>query len=180
LLQALRRLPGIRKVFVRSGLRHDLVLADERRGRQYLQTLLRHHVSGQLKIAPEHVDQEVLQHMGKPGRESLDAFLELFRQVNPDNAAKVFLTYYLLAAHPGCTLAHMQALRKYALGTLRLLPEQVQIFTPTPSTFSTLMYHTQYDPFSATRMFVERNSRRKQEQKEAVLKRPGARRRKKT
>jgi uncharacterized radical SAM protein YgiQ len=179
LLEALRRLPGVRKVFVRSGLRHDLILADGRRGRQYLQTLLRHHVSGQLKIAPEHVEEDVLQTMGKPGRESLQAFLELFRQVNRDNPTKAFLTYYLLAAHPGCTLAHMQALRKYALGTLGLLPEQVQIFTPTPSTFSTLMYYAQTDPFTRSRLFVERNSRQKQAQKEAVLKRPDTRRRKK-
>jgi uncharacterized radical SAM protein YgiQ len=178
LLRDLRQLPGVRKVFVRSGLRHDLVLADGRRGRQYLQTLLRHHVSGQLKIAPEHVEEQVLQCMGKPGRESLEAFLDLFRQVNRDQVPKAFLTYYLLAAHPGCTLEHMRTLRKYALGTLGLLSEQVQIFTPTPSTFSTLMYHTRKDPFTRTRIFVERNSGRKQAQKEAVLKRPDSRRRK--
>jgi uncharacterized radical SAM protein YgiQ len=180
LLRALRRLPGIRKVFVRSGLRHDLILADGRRGRQYLQTLLRHHVSGQLKIAPEHVEEEVLKIMGKPGRRHLDAFLDMFRQVTREHAGKVFLTYYLLAAHPGCTLDHMRALRKYALGTLGLLPEQVQIFTPTPSTFSTLMYHTGKDPFTGERLYVERNVRRKQAQKEAVLKRPRPRRGTKT
>jgi uncharacterized radical SAM protein YgiQ len=170
LLQALRRLPGVRKVFVRSGLRHDLVLADRRHGRDYLLALLRHHVSGQLKIAPEHVEEEVLQCMGKPGRESLEAFLELYRRVAREPAPRSYLTYYLLAAHPGCTLAHMQALRRFARGTLHLLPEQVQIFTPTPSTFSTLMYHTQSDPFTGRRLFVERNSRRKQAQKKAVLK----------
>jgi uncharacterized radical SAM protein YgiQ len=179
LLQALRGLPGVRRVFVRSGLRHDLVLADRRHGRRYLQTLLRHHVSGQLKIAPEHVEAEVLQYMGKPGRESLEAFLKLFREVNRGSAARTFLTYYLLAAHPGCTLDHMRALRKYALGTLRLLPEQVQIFTATPSTFSTLMYYTRKDPFTGTGLFVERSSGGRQAQKEAVLKRPDMRRRKK-
>jgi uncharacterized radical SAM protein YgiQ len=179
LLQALRRLPGVRKVFVRSGLRHDLVLADKRYGRNYLLALLRQHVSGQLKIAPEHIEEEVLQCMGKPGRESLEAFLELFRQVGREQAARAYLTYYLLAAHPGCTLAHMQALRKYAQSTLRLLPEQVQIFTPTPSTFSTLMYHTQTDPFTRARVYVERSPRGKQAQKEAVLKRGDARRRNK-
>jgi uncharacterized radical SAM protein YgiQ len=179
LLQALRRLPGIRRVFVRSGLRHDLVLADSRHGRSYLETLLRHHVSGQLKIAPEHVEAKVLQYMGKPGRESLEAFLALFREVGRRCGTKSFLTYYLLAAHPGCTLAHMQALRKYALDTLGQLPEQVQIFTPTPSTFSTLMYHTGKDPFTGAPLFVERNSGAKQAQKAAVTKRPGAFRRKK-
>jgi uncharacterized radical SAM protein YgiQ len=179
LLQALRRMPGVRKAFVRSGLRHDLVLADRRYGRQYLQTLLRHHVSGQLKIAPEHVEAEVLQRMGKPGRESLEAFLDMFHEVNRGLAAKAFLTYYLLAAHPGCTLDHMRALRKYALGTLRLLPEQVQIFTPTPSTFATLMYHTRKDPFTGAGLFVERNSGRKQAQKDVILKRRDARQRNK-
>ena len=179
LLRSLRSLPGVRRVFVRSGVRHDLVLADKNHGRQYLKTLLRHHVSGQLKIAPEHVVPEVLQCMGKPGREYLDAFLDLFRQVNPpDRGSKVFLTYYLLAAHPGCTLAHMQALRKYAKNALNLLPEQVQIFTPTPSTFSTLMYHTLKDPFTGNRLFVERGIRGKQTQKDAVLRNPNARRRK--
>jgi uncharacterized radical SAM protein YgiQ len=177
LLQALRRLPGVRKVFVRSGLRHDLVLADRRHGRDYLLALLRHHVSGQLKIAPEHVEAEILQRMGKPGRESLEAFLKLFRQVAQEQAPRAYLTYYLLAAHPGCTLAHMQALRKYAQSTLRLLPEQVQIFTPTPSTFSTLMYHTQTDPFTRNPVCVERSSRGKQAQKEAVLKKRNPRQR---
>ncbi len=168
LLQALRNLPGVRKVFVASGIRHDLILADRHRGRTYLQTLLQHHVSGQLKIAPEHIQAEVLRLMGKPGRESLEAFLKLFQMLNRQSSAKVYLTYYLMAAHPGCTLADMQALRKFALRELHLLPEQVQIFTPSPSTFSTLMYFTQRDAFSKAPIYVEKAVGKKKQQKEAV------------
>jgi len=168
LLQALGRLPGVRKVFVGSGIRHDLILADRRRGRQYLQTLMQHHVSGQLKIAPEHVQEAVLRLMGKPGRGSLEAFLKLFEALNRQGEAKVYLTYYLMAAHPGCTLSDMKTLRRYALRRFRLLPEQVQIFTPSPSTFSTLMYFTQRDPFSNTPIHVEKAVGKKQRQKEAV------------
>jgi uncharacterized radical SAM protein YgiQ len=168
LLQALRNLPGVRKVFVSSGIRHDLVLADRRWGRKYLDTLLQHHVSGQLKIAPEHIQEEVLHLMGKPGRRVLEDFLRLFREVKRKSAAKAFLTYYLLAAHPGCTQADMTALRKFCLRELNLLPEQVQIFTPTPSTFSTLMYYTEKEPFANTPIYVEKGVAKKQEQKEAV------------
>lgn len=168
LLRALRSLSGVRKVFVNSGIRHDLILADRLWGRKYLQTLLQDHVSGQLKIAPEHVEQEVLDLMGKPGPETLEAFLKLFEEVNQAGGGKHYLTYYLLAAHPGCTLAHMQALRKFALHRLRLLPEQVQIFTPSPSTFSTLMYHTGEKPGTRARLFVEKKASQKQKQKDAV------------
>ena len=168
LLQALRSLPGVRKVFVGSGIRHDLILADRHRGRQYLKTLLQHHVSGQLKIAPEHVQEAVLGFMGKPGRGSLEAFIELFQELNPQGSAKSYLTYYLMAAHPGCTLTDMKILRRYALRHFHQLPEQVQIFTPSPSTFSTLMYFTQTDPFTKAPIYVEKAAGKKQQQKEAV------------
>jgi uncharacterized radical SAM protein YgiQ len=168
LLQALRSLPGVRKVFVASGIRHDLILADGHRGRAYLQTLMQHHVSGQLKIAPEHIQAEVLRLMGKPGRESLEAFLKLFQELNRQSAAKVYLTYYFMAAHPGCTLADMKTLRRFALRELHLLPEQVQIFTPSPSTFSTLMYFTEKDAFSNAPIYVEKAVGRKLQQKKAV------------
>jgi len=168
LLRALRRLPGIRKVFIASGIRYDLILADQRAGAAYLEEIMHHHVSGQLKIAPEHVQEHVLQLMGKPGREPLEAFLRLFKRVRDEMPQDVFLTYYLMAAHPGCTLADMRALRTYAARTLRLLPEQVQIFTPSPSTFSTLMYCTEADPFSGKKIFVEKNSAGKNQQKNVL------------
>ncbi|MCG6905766.1 MAG: YgiQ family radical SAM protein [Desulfobacteraceae bacterium] len=170
LLEALRRLPGVRKVFVASGIRYDLILQDREAGARYLETLLRHHVSGQLKIAPEHVAAPVLELMGKPGQECLKAFIQLFQRLRRRQRLPAFLTYYLMAAHPGCSLADMHQLRTFAVRKLHLLPEQVQIFTPTPSTWSTLMYRTGRDPFSGRPIFVERNAAKKAQQK-AVLRR---------
>jgi uncharacterized radical SAM protein YgiQ len=171
LLRALRKLPGIRKVFIASGIRHDLVLHDQQNGTRYLEEVLRHHVSGQLKLAPEHVQDSVLDLMGKPGREILESFLKLFGQLNQKNYKKAFLTYYLMAAHPGCTLADMQVLRHFALSRLHLLPEQVQIFTPSPATFSTLMYYTEINPFTGGTLFVEKTIRKKQQQKNIICSR---------
>ncbi len=168
LLRALRRLPGVRRVFIGSGLRYDLVVADRASGARYLGEILRHHVSGQLKIAPEHVRESVLELMGKPGRGELEAFLGLFQRLRARGAPGLFLTYYLMAAHPGCSLDDMRALRGFALKTLKSLPEQVQIFTPSPSTWSTLMYHTGVDPFSGRRIFVEKDRARKERQKEVL------------
>lgn len=168
LLKTLGRLPGVRKVFVGSGIRHDLILADQKWGRTYLKTLLKRHISGQLKIAPEHIQEKVLRLMGKPGQHVLEDFLKLFREVNRQSDAKVYLTYYLMAAHPGCTLADMKALRTFALRKLHLLPEQVQIFTPSPATFSTLMYYTERDPFSGAGIYVEKSAGKKQQQKQTV------------
>ncbi len=168
LLKKLRSLPGVRKVFVASGIRYDLILADVKAGAAYLQELLQHHVSGHLKIAPEHVQDAVLNLMGKPDRKSLETFMRLFDRLKPKKAGKIFLTYYLMAAHPGCTLADMHALRAYAVDKLRLLPEQVQIFTPSPSTYATLMYYTGIDPFTGEKIFVERDLRRKVEQKAVI------------
>ena len=169
LLKALRSLPGVRKVFIGSGIRYDLILSDPDEGAHYLTEILRYHVSGQLKIAPEHVQDPILKLMGKPGRERLEAFLGLFNALCPKNPPKPFLTYYLMAAHPGCTLEDMQKLRTFAVRTLRLLPEQVQIFTPSPSTYATLMYYTETDPFSGRRIFVEKSAVNKQKQKNILL-----------
>ena len=165
LLRALRSLPGVRKVFIGSGIRYDLILSDQDDGALYLEEILRYHVSGQLKIAPEHVQDHILKLMGKPGRERLEAFMRLFEALRPKSPHKLFLTYYLMAAHPGCTLEDMHKLRTFAIRTLRLLPEQVQIFTPSPSTYATLMYYTEKDPFSGQKIFVEKNAVNKQKQK---------------
>ncbi len=171
LLRALRNVPGIRKVFIGSGIRHDLILNDRKAGGRYLEEIVRHHVSGQLKIAPEHIEDKVLELMGKPGRRQLEAFMALFDTMRRKTGANVFLTYYLMAAHPGCTLEHMRRLKGYATQTLHMLPEQIQIFTPSPSTFSTIMYYTQIDPFTGTKIFVEKNPKKKEHQK-AVVRRP--------
>ena len=168
LLKALRAVPGVKKVFVASGIRHDLVMADRKHGTEYLKQVIRHHVSGQMKLAPEHSEAHVLQKMGKSGRETLLAFRELFFDLTKRGEKKLFLTYYLIAAHPGCTDDDMARLRSFALGDLQFLPEQVQVFTPTPSTWSTLMYWTERDPFNGKPCFVEKTYRGRERQKDIL------------
>jgi len=170
LLESLSRLDGIRKVFVASGIRYDLILEDRKSGPAYLKKLMDNHISGQLKIAPEHIQPSVLSLMGKPDGNCLEAFLQLFRRQNRNKRPPVFLTYYLMAAHPGCTLEDMKQLRKFAGKTLRIYPEQVQIFTPSPSTFSTLMYYTGKNPSTGRKIFVEKKTAGKQKQKEMISK----------
>ena len=168
LLRKLRRIPGIRKVFVASGIRYDLLLEDKAVGDTYLQEVVNHHVSGQMKVAPEHVDERVLRLMGKPGADSLLAFKQRFEQLTRAAGKPQFLTYYLIAAHPGCSEADMEKVKRFAAQRLQIQPEQVQIFTPTPSTYSTLMYYTELDPFTGEKLMVEKDLRRKTRQKEIV------------
>ncbi len=177
-LQKIRNLKGVKGVFIASGVRHDLVLKDSEYGGIYLEELIKHHVSGQLKIAPEHISDRVLKQMGKPGQKSLLEFKKRFENITKKSKKKQFLTYYLIAAHPGCDLNDMFDLKNFAAQELKLFPEQVQIFTPTPSTYSTLMYHTGRDPFSGKKVFVEKDPRKKERQKFAVVK-TGDRKRKK-
>jgi uncharacterized radical SAM protein YgiQ len=172
LLKKLRQLPGIKKVFVASGIRCDLVLADRKYGDRYLKELVRHHVSGQLKVAPEHSEPEVLEKMGKPEIDLLLKFKDRFYRFTREAGKKQFLTYYLIAAHPGCTMDHMLKLRQFVSRQLKVRPEQVQIFTPTPSTYSNLMYWTETDPFTKETLFVEKNLRAKEKQKMALLPKP--------
>ncbi len=169
LLQDLRNIEGVRKVFVASGVRYDLLLKDYRRnGERYLRELVRHHISGQMKIAPEHTRHNVLALMGKPDPADLSRFKALFDRINREEGKRQFLTYYFIAAHPGCTLDDMQMTARFATSQLHLSPEQVQIFTPLPSTWSALMYHTAKDPFSGRPIFVEKDPGRKQRQKDAL------------
>lgn len=168
ILQDIRKIKGIRKVFVASGIRYDLLLADKKHGKQYMNELVQHHVSGQLKVAPEHSEQKVLEMMGKPMPEILLKFKDLFYQLNKRDNKKQFLTYYMIAAHPGCTSNDMQKLKVFAQRNLRHIPEQVQVFTPTPSTYSTLMYYTELDPFTGTPCFVEKTVRGKDKQKKIL------------
>ena len=177
LLEALRRLPRVRKVFVASGLRYDLVMADRRSGRSYLDAVARRHVSGQLKIAPEHSDPEVLARMGKSGIEDLIAFRAHFQRASRTAGKDQYLTYYFIAAHPGTRSKHMQHLKTFCREQLKLSPQQVQIFTPTPSTYSTLMYWTGRDPFSGEKIFVEKEPRQKQRQKNTLVAARGDRKR---
>ena len=169
LLQALREVTGIKKVFIASGIRYDMVLRDAVCGAEYLQDVVEHHVSGQLKIAPEHTEDAVLKRMGKPGIKYLQVFKEAFDALNKKMGKKQFLTYYLIAAHPGCDTQAMDRLRVFTARELKITPEQVQIFTPIPSTYSTLMYYTGNDPFTGEKLFVERDMKGKEHQKAMVV-----------
>ena len=168
LLHRIRSLPGVKKVFVASGLRYDLVLADREHGLPYLRELTRHHVSGQLKIAPEHTDDKILQRMGKPSSHSLIEFKDLFDQLSAEAGKQQFLTYYFIAAYPGCSEEEMFGLRKFTATKLKIHPEQVQIFTPTPSTYASLMYYTETDPFTGQKLFVEKDTVGKERQKRVL------------
>lgn len=170
LLRKLRQLPGVKKVFVASGIRYDLLFADAAHGQTYLRELVGHHVSGQLKVAPEHTSDAVLQRMGKPGSAALLKFKHLFDQMSQAAGKPQFLTYYLIAAHPGCTEQDMADLKQFCSQQLRVTPEQVQIFTPLPSTYSSLMYYTGLDPFTRQPVFVEKDLRCKEHQKDMVTK----------
>jgi uncharacterized radical SAM protein YgiQ len=174
LLKRLRNLKGIKKVFVASGVRHDLVLADGKHGNAYLEELVAHHVSGQLKIAPEHTEERVLRRMGKPAaRELLNEFRKRFKRISAKVGKEQYLTYYLIAAHPGCSEDDMRRMATFVKNELHVRPEQVQIFTPLPSTFSALMYHTGRDPFSGRLIAVEKDRVGKLRQKRIITGPPG-------
>lgn len=170
LLKELRAVEGVQKVVVASGIRHDMVLADKKDGDKYLRELVGHHVSGQMKIAPEHSEANVIEKMGKPGcdREALIKFKDLFYKYTEEAGLKQFLSYYLMAAHPGCEENDMKKLKSFALKELGTVPEQVQVFTPTPSTYSTLMYWTGRDPFTGKTCFVEKSTKGREHQKEIL------------
>jgi len=168
LLKTLRQLPGIKKVFVASGVRHDLILADKVNGEAYLKQLIAHHISGQLKLAPEHCCDDVLRFMGKTGAAELLRFKTIFDRLCGALGKNWYLTYYLMAAHPGCTDRHMHQLRQMANSQLHIQPRQAQIFTPTPSTFSTSMYHTQRHFADDNPLFVEKDAERKAKQKAII------------
>lgn len=169
LLSRIKALEGVRHVFVASGIRPDLVAADPRHGCEYVSAIARNHVSGQLKLAPEHVVAHVLNAMGKPGVKSLIDFKELFDAASRRAGKRQFLTYYFIAAHPGCTEADMRELKRFATSYLHLNPEQVQIFTPTPLTAATAMYYTGLDPATGKSVYVARGLGEKQRQKDVLV-----------
>ena len=123
-----------------------------------------------MKVAPEHVEDNVLNLMGKPDKKTLLAFKDIFYKITGQIKKKQFLTYYFMAAHPGCTLKDMQSLKAFASSHLKTNPEQAQIFTPSPSTYSSLMYATGLNPFTKTRIFIEKDGNKKARQKEILLK----------
>ncbi|MCL7412865.1 MAG: YgiQ family radical SAM protein [ANME-2 cluster archaeon] len=150
LLRRLRDIPGVRKVFIGSGIRYDLVLTDSS---GYLQELCEHHVSGQLKVAPEHVTSHVTDMMHKPSREVFEEFKGRFEAVNRELGRKQYLVPYFMSSHPGCTVGDMVELAEYIRDN-DLYTEQVQDFTPTPMTASTCMYYTGLDPFTMEKVHV--------------------------
>lgn len=154
-LRSLRALPGVKKVFVRSGVRFDYVMADA--DDTFIRELCEHHVSGQLKVAPEHVSDAVLSVMGKPRNEVYERFRERYRRVNADLGKKQYLVPYLMSSHPGSTLKEAVELAEYCRD-LGYMPEQVQDFYPTPSTLSTCMYYTGVDPRTMKPVFTPKSA----------------------
>ena len=151
LLRELRAIPGVKKVFVRSGLRYDYIMADK--STAFLDELVRHHVSGQLKVAPEHVSPAVLARMGKPSRQTYDRFCKAFYEATRRAGKEQYLVPYLISSHPGSTMRDAVALAVY-LKENRIRPEQVQDFYPTPGTASTTMFYTGLDPWTMEKVFV--------------------------
>ncbi|HWQ04285.1 MAG TPA: YgiQ family radical SAM protein [Longilinea sp.] len=173
LLRKIRQIPGVKKAFVASGIRYDMLLNDKKHGKDYLKEIVDFHVSGQLKVAPEHTVGSVLKRMGKPAPHALLEFKQVYDELNHAAGRDQFLTYYLIAAYPGCTDEDMKQLRDFAGEKLHIHPEQVQIFTPTPSTYASLMYYTEMDPFTLEPLFVEKDPFRKDRQKQIVVDKGG-------
>ncbi|MCL2571221.1 MAG: YgiQ family radical SAM protein [Defluviitaleaceae bacterium] len=163
LLKTLREIPKVKKVFIRSGIRFDYVLGDPK-GDAFLQELCEHHISGRLKVAPEHVSEKVLRHMGKPSIEAYQEFAQKFDAVNKKLKKDQYLVPYLMSSHPGCNLDDAIELAEY-LQSVGHQPEQVQDFYPTPGTLSTCMYYTGLDPRNMKRVFVAKSQREKTTQR---------------
>lgn len=151
LLQKLRALPGVRKVFIRSGIRFDYCMADP--DDAFLEELCRHHISGQLRVAPEHVCNTVLDRMGKPANAVYESFIRRYQRINAKTGKPQYVVPYLMSSHPGSTMEEAIKLAEY-IRDLGYMPEQVQDFYPTPSTLSTCMYYTGYDPVRMERVYT--------------------------
>jgi len=169
LLEKLIEIPNVKKIHITSGIRHDMILADLVNGKKYVDTIVKNHVSGQLKIAPEHTSKEILELMGKPSPDTLLKFKNMFDESNKEQGKKQFLTYYFMAAHPGCYMKDMEDLNDFIHRELKTNPEQVQIFTPTPSTVSTMMYHTRRNYENTKDLKSEHSMQMKQKQKDVIL-----------
>ena len=165
LLRKLRKLPGVKKVFIRSGIRFDYLMAD--RDKTFLKELCEHHISGQLRVAPEHVSEEVLKQMGKPKHQVYQSFVETYERMNQKTGRKQFIVPYLMSSHPGSTVKDAHILAEYCK-SLGHQPEQVQDFYPTPSTISTCMYYTGVDPRTMKSVYVARSFREKELQRKLL------------
>lgn len=151
LLRKLRAVKGVKKVFIRSGIRYDYMMADK--DDQFFEEFVKHHVSGQLKVAPEHVADEVLDKMGKPAGKTYDQFVKKYFDMNKKLCMEQYLVPYLMSSHPGSTIKSAIKLAEY-LRDIGYQPEQVQDFYPTPGTLSTTMYYTGIDPRDMSTVYV--------------------------
>jgi len=164
-LRKLRKIPKVKRVFIRSGIRFDYLLADP--DRTFLKELCEYHVSGQLKVAPEHISDKVLQKMGKPKVAVYNQFVKEYKQMNEKLGKKQYLVPYLMSSHPGSTLQEAVELAEF-LRDLGYMPEQVQDFYPTPSTISTCMYYTGLDPRTMEPVYVAHNPHEKAMQRALI------------
>ncbi|MDR2006140.1 MAG: YgiQ family radical SAM protein [Acidaminococcales bacterium] len=155
LLQKLRKIEGVKKVFIRSGIRYDYLLADK--NDDFLRELCRHHISGQLKIAPEHINKKVLAAMRKPGREQYLQFVEKYGKMNKEIGKRQYLVPYYMSGHPGATLEHAVELAEFIRDTGQF-PKQVQEFIPTPGSCATAMYYSEIDPFTGQKLHVAKSA----------------------
>lgn len=162
LLRKLRRVPGIKKVFIRSGVRYDYLLCDK--NPEFFNELVKHHISGQLKVAPEHVSNKVLEQMGKPSRELYDKFVEKYFDINKKNNMNQYLVPYLMSGHPGSDLHAAIELAEY-IRDMGYNPEQVQDFYPTPGSLSTAMYYTGINPLTGKKVYVPKSPEEKSMQR---------------
>ena len=158
LLRKLRAIPGVKKVFIRSGIRFDYVMADP--DDTFMRELVKHHISGQLKVAPEHVSGQVLRQMGKPARAVYDRFVEKYYQTNIEEGMRQYLVPYFMSSHPGSDLKAAVELAEY-LRDIHHQPEQVQDFYPTPGTLSTCMFYTGLDPLTMKPVYVPKSMHEK-------------------
>lgn len=162
LLRKVRDIPKVKKVFLRSGLRYDYIMADK--NKNFMKELCEHHVSGQLKVAPEHVAEEVLEHMGKPCGRTYNDFVKLYNRTNKEINKEQYIVPYLMSSHPGSTLKSAIRLAEY-LRDINYTPEQVQDFYPTPGTLSTAMFYTGKDPITGKKVYVPKSREEKQMQR---------------
>ncbi len=165
LLREVRSLPGVKKVFVRSGFRFDYLMADS--NKEFLREICVHHVSGQMRVAPEHISDNVLKEMGKPKVEIYNAFVREFEKINKELGLKQYIVPYLMSSHPGSRLKDAIALAEY-IRDMGYIPEQVQDFYPTPGTVSTCMYHTGINPLTKEKVYVPRSPHEKAMQRALI------------
>ncbi len=160
LLRKLRELPKVKKVFVRSGIRFDYIMADKDKNSTFFKELVKYHISGQLKVAPEHISDKVLSYMGKPENCVYEKFIEKYYKLNESEGKNQFVVPYLMSSHPGSDLNEAIKLAEY-LRDIGYNPQQVQDFYPTPSTMSTVMYYTGVDPRTMKEVYTPKNPHEK-------------------